>query len=77
MLVLTRRVGETLKIGDDIEIVVLSDERGQVRLGIDAPKNINIVRSELLLRPREIKSTHITAQSESPQERRIIRRKLY
>ena len=50
MLVLSRRVGERLLIGDDIEIVVLEAKSGQVRLGIEAPREIPIVREELLER---------------------------
>ena len=50
MLVLSRKVGESLRIGDDVELIILDINRGQVRLGIDAPKSTNIVRSELLTR---------------------------
>lgn len=48
MLVLTRRAGETLMIGEDIKITVLAVKGGQVRVGIDAPKEVSIQRSELL-----------------------------
>lgn len=48
MLVLSRRIGEMLKVGDDVEIHILDIGRGQVRIGIDAPRSVNIVRSELL-----------------------------
>lgn len=47
MLILGRKEGETLLIGDDIQITVISAERGRVRLAIDAPKSIQILRSEL------------------------------
>ena len=50
MLVLSRKIGESLRIGDDIELVILDINRGQVRIGIEAPKTTNIVRSELLTR---------------------------
>ncbi len=50
MLVLSRKVGESLRIGEDIELVILDVNRGQVRIGIEAPKTTNIVRSELLTR---------------------------
>jgi len=49
MLVLTRRLGETLLIGDDIKLTVVGVKNGQVRLGIDAPKEVNIQREELTL----------------------------
>ncbi len=48
MLILTRRVGETLKIGDDIEVTVLGLRGGQVRMGINAPKDIAVHREEVL-----------------------------
>lgn len=47
MLILGRKTGESLLIGDDVVISVLSVEKGRVRLAIDAPKNIAILRSEL------------------------------
>lgn len=54
MLVLTRRPHEVIVIADDIFIKVLSVEGNQVKLGFDAPKEINIVREELLERDRLI-----------------------
>lgn len=47
MLILQRKAGESLLIGDEIEISVLSVEAGRVRLAIEAPKSISILRSEL------------------------------
>ena len=48
MLILRRKAGETLVIGDDIKVAVLDINEGSVRLAIDAPKQIPILRSELL-----------------------------
>lgn len=48
MLVLSRKIGERIRIGRDIEITVLRAKSGGVRLGFDAPQNVNIVRRELL-----------------------------
>lgn len=48
MLILRRRAGETLLIGDDIKITVMDVYEGGVRLAIDAPKNVPVLRSELL-----------------------------
>jgi len=48
MLVLTRREGETLVIDGDIKVTVLSIKGNQVRIGIDAPKEVPIHRQELL-----------------------------
>ena len=47
MLVLSRRVGERIIIGDAVKIVVVAVEGGQVRLGIDAPKEVKVWREEL------------------------------
>lgn len=48
MLVLTRRLGETIFIGPDIAIKVVDIEQGKVRLGIEAPRDVKIVRNELI-----------------------------
>lgn len=49
MLILQRKIGESLLIGDDIQVTVVSiDSGGRVRLAIDAPKTYAILRSELL-----------------------------
>lgn len=50
MLILTRRVGETLYIGDDVKVTVLGVTAGQVRIGIDAPKDTEVHREEIYLR---------------------------
>lgn len=47
MLVITRRVGETLMIGDDIEVTVLGVKGNQVRIGINAPKEVPVHRAEV------------------------------
>lgn len=52
MLILTRRVGETLMIGDDVSVTVLGVKGNQVRLGINAPKNVAVHREEIYERIR-------------------------
>lgn len=54
MLILTRRVGETLMIGETVILTVLSVKGRQIRIGIDAPKNVTVHRKgiPMLRRPR-------------------------
>lgn len=47
MLILTRKVGEVLVIGDDVEVTVLGVRGQQVRLGIKAPKDVSVHRQEI------------------------------
>ena len=47
MLILTRRAGETLMIGDGIEITVLGTKGNQVRLGVKAPRDVPVHRAEI------------------------------
>jgi carbon storage regulator len=47
MLILTRRVGESLIIGDDVVVNVLGVKGNQVRIGIDAPKDVSVHREEI------------------------------
>ncbi|MDP4104072.1 MAG: carbon storage regulator CsrA [Bacillota bacterium] len=47
MLVLTRKNGESIKIGDDIEITIISGKNDQVKIGIKAPKDVEIFRKEI------------------------------
>lgn len=47
MLILTRRVGETLVIGDDVTVTVLGIKGNQVRIGVNAPKDVSVHREEI------------------------------
>jgi carbon storage regulator len=51
MLILTRRVGESLLIGDDVTITVLGVKGNQVRIGVNAPRDVAVHREEVLNRP--------------------------
>jgi carbon storage regulator len=63
MLILTRRVGETVMIGDDVTITVLGVKGNQVRVGINAPKNVAVHREEIYER---IKREQQPEPQESP-----------
>lgn len=58
MLVLSRKEGEAIIIGENITIKVISIDKGVVKLGIDAPQNLSIVRNELL---EDVKDSNIAA----------------
>ncbi len=47
MLILTRRIGESVKIDGDITVTILGTKGNQVRLGIDAPKSVSVYREEI------------------------------
>ena len=53
MLILTRRTGEAILIGDDIKITVTAINGTQVRIGITAPKEVKVLRQELVERDKE------------------------
>ena len=53
MLILTRRPGEAIQIGEEVIVRVLSVNGSQIRIGIEAPKETNIVRTELIDKPNK------------------------
>jgi carbon storage regulator len=52
MLILTRRAGETLRIGEEVEVTVMAINGAQVRIGIKAPRNVVVDREEIAERKR-------------------------
>jgi carbon storage regulator len=57
MLILTRRVCETLMIGDDITVTVLGVNGNQVRIGVDAPKSVEVHREEIYQKIKKEKAS--------------------
>lgn len=55
MLILTRKLGETIAIGDDIKVSVLGVHGRQVRLGIDAPNHVEVHRQEIFVKIQDEK----------------------
>jgi carbon storage regulator len=60
MLILTRRVGEKLKIGDDVSITVLGFQGNQVRIGIEAPHEVSVHREEVYNRIKAERNRTVT-----------------
>jgi len=65
MLILTRRVGETLMIGDDISVTVLGVKGNQVRIGVDAPKEVAVHREEIFQRIKSEQGGSADSQTDS------------
>ena len=63
MLVLSRKLGEKIYISDNICITVVDIDRGKIRLGIEAPRDVPIFRKELLANPRPEDNGSSNAQS--------------
>ena len=57
MLILTRRVGESLMIGDEVKVTVLGVKGNQVRIGVNAPKDVSVHREEIYERIQAEKGT--------------------
>ncbi|NNM51233.1 MAG: carbon storage regulator CsrA [Pseudomonadales bacterium] len=57
MLILTRRVGETLMVGDEVTVTVLGVKGNQVRIGVNAPKDVAVHREEIYQRIQREKGT--------------------
>jgi carbon storage regulator len=64
MLILTRRVGETVMIGNDVTVTVLGVKGNQVRVGINAPKNVAVHREEIYERIKREQQGEPSAESE-------------
>ncbi len=66
MLVLTRKLGENIRIGDSVKITVLEVRSGQVKLGIEAPPEVKVHREEIYARIQEENRKAAAAQQRPP-----------
>ena len=62
MLILTRKVGESLLIGDDVSITILNIRGNQVKIGVQAPKDVSVHREEIYQRIHQAKDEQKTQQ---------------
>ena len=66
MLILTRRVGESVVIGEDVTVTVLGVKGNQVRIGINAPKNVAVHREEIFERIKSGRGAEGAATADEP-----------
>lgn len=63
MLILTRKVGESVLIGNDISITILNVRGNQVKLGVEAPKEVSVHREEIYQRIKQMKDEQLDSSS--------------
>jgi carbon storage regulator len=76
MLILTRRAGEALRIGDEIEVTVMAVNGSQVRIGINAPRDIAVDREEIAERKRRDREAGTTAPAKAAPSKVAITTKI-
>ena len=72
MLILTRRVGETLMVGDEVTVTVLGVKGNQVRIGVNAPKTVSVHREEIYQRIQREKIATLEANQDKPEDEKEI-----
>lgn len=73
-LILTRKIGETLCIGDDVKVTISGVVGNQIRLAIDAPRNIEVHREEIFLKIQEERNNRETANTSQKKGTTILKR---
>ena len=68
MLILTRRVGESLRIGDEVSVTVLGIKGSQVRIGVNAPKSVSVHREEVYDRINDENSKNSEGSKKNPEK---------
>ena len=68
MLILTRRIGESLRIGDEISVTVLGIKGSQVRIGVNAPKSVSVHREEVYDRINDENSKNSENTEKNPKK---------
>jgi len=74
MLILTRKIGQSLIIGDDIEVKVVGIDGENIKIGISAPKNVSVVRKELLEVKDENKKAALIDKSSLEKLEKLIKK---
>lgn len=71
MLILSRRPGESIVVGNDVVVTVLEVRGDQIRIGIDAPRNVQVHREEVF---RQLEAANTSAASSAPRAKQLVAR---